>query len=101
MMSLTLWPPWGPPEGNHVCPVIRGEAVLLDNQLISLMSLIFFVYLFIFGPFFPKEDVSVIDAVCSMDPVVTDDNDSDAFCWTRIIKSPRVFIICLTGFYIN
>lgn len=84
-----------------MCPIIRGEAVILDNQLLLLMSLIFFEYLLIFGPFFPKEEVSIIDAVCLMDPVVIDDNDSDAFCWTKIIKSPRVFIICLTGFYIN
>lgn len=57
-----------------------------------------FIYLF-FGLFFPpKEDVSIIDAVSLMDPVVIDNNDSDAFCWTKIIKSPRVLIICVTGF---
>lgn len=67
----------------------------MENQLILLMSLIFFVYLFIFGLFFPKEDVSIINAVCLMGPVVIDNNDSDAFCWTKIIESPRVFIICL------
>lgn len=66
--------------------------------MVLLMSLTFFVYLFIFGLFFPKEDVGIIDAVCLMDPVVIDNNDSDAFCWTKIIKSLRVFIICLTGF---
>lgn len=59
-----------------------------------------FNYLFIFLVFFfpQKEDVSIIDAVCLMDPVVIDNNDSDAFCWTEIIKSPRVLIICVTGF---
>lgn len=65
------------------------------------MSLIFFVYVFISALFFLKEDVSIIDAVCLMDPDEIDNNDSDAFYWAEIIKSPRVFIICLTGFYIN
>lgn len=56
--------------------------------------------LFFFLVFFlpPKEDVSIIDAVCLMDPVEIDNNDSHAFCWTKIIKSPRVLIICVTGF---
>lgn len=98
MMTLILWPSFGQLEWNHVCPVIVREAVILENQLILLMSLILFVYLFIFYVFFPKEDVNIIDAVCLMDPVVIDNSDSDAFCWIKIIKSPRVFIICLTGF---
>lgn len=98
VMTLILWPSFGQLEWNHACPVIVREAVVLENELILLMSLIFFDYLFIFGVFFPKEDVNIIDAVCLMDPVVIDNSDSDAFCWIKIIKSPRVFIICLTGF---
>ena len=98
VMTLILWPSFRQLEWNHVCPVIVREAVVLENELILLMSLIFFDYLFIFGVFFPKEDVNIIDAVCLMDPVVIDNSDSDAFCWIKIIKSPRVFIICLTGF---
>lgn len=70
-----------------MCPVIVREAVILENQLILLMSLIFFVYLFIFDVLFPKEDVNIIDAVCLMDPVVIDNSDSDAFCWIKIIKA--------------
>lgn len=81
-----------------MCPAITNEAFILENQLVLLMSLILFVYLFIFGPFIPKEDASIIHAVCLMDPVAIDNNDSDAFCWTKIIKSPRVFVMCLTGF---
>lgn len=79
-------------------PAIIKEAVILESQLILLMSLILFVYLFIFGLFVPKEDASIIHAVCLMDPVVIDNSDSDAFCWTKIMKSPRVFVMCLTGF---
>lgn len=45
------------------------------------MSLVFFVYLFIFAIFFLKEDVSIIDAVCLMDPIEIDNNDFDAFYW--------------------
>lgn len=64
-----------------------------------LMSLILFVCLFVyFWSFVLKEDVSIIHAVCLMDPVAIGNNDYDAFCWAQIIKSPRVFIICLTGF---
>lgn len=81
-----------------MCPTTRKEAVILENQLILLMSLILFVYLFIFGLLFPKEDASIIHAVCLMDPVAIDNDDSDAFFWTKIIKSPRVFVMCLTGF---
>lgn len=77
-----------------MCPTIIKEALILENQLILLMSLILCVYLFIFGLLFPKEDASIIHAVCLMDPVAIDNN---AFCWTKIIKSPRVFVMCLTG----
>ena len=98
MVTLILWPSFGQLERNHVCPVIVREAVILENQLILLMSLIFFVYLFILYVFFPREDVNIIGAVCLMDPVVIDNSDSDALCWIKIIKSPRVFVICLTGF---
>lgn len=97
-MRLNLWPSFGPLKRKNSCPAIRRQAVILENQLILLMSLIFSVYLFTFGLFFLKEDVNIIGAVCLVDPVVIDNNDSDAFCWTKIIKSSRVFIICLTGF---
>lgn len=62
------------------------------------MSLIFFVY---FALFFLEEDGSIRDAVCLMNPIEINNNDSDAFYWAEIIKSPRVCIICLAGFYIN
>lgn len=80
--------------------IIIREAVILETQFILLTNLISIVYLFIYFLVFfpPKEDVSIIDAVSLMDPVVIDNNDSDAFCWTKIIKSPRVLIICVTGF---
>lgn len=81
-----------------MCPTTIKEAVILENQLILLMSLISFVYLCIFGLLFPKEDASIIHVVCLMDPVAIDNNDSDAFFWIKIIKSPRVFAMCLTGF---
>lgn len=81
-----------------MCPTVIKEAAILENQLVLLMSFILFVYLFIFGLLFPKEDASIVHAVCLMDPIASDNNDSDAFSWPKIIKSPRAFVMCLTGF---
>lgn len=100
-MRIIPGPSMGPLAGNQMRLIIIREAVILETQFILLTNLISIVYLFIYFLVFffpPKEDVSIIDAVSLMDPVVIDNNDSDAFCWTKIIKSPRVLIICVTGF---
>lgn len=99
MGRIIPWPSMRPLARNQMRLIIIREAVILETQLILLMNFISIVYFFFFGLFLPpKEDVSIIDAVCLMDPVVIDNNDSHAFCWTKIIKSPRVLIICVTGF---
>lgn len=59
-----LWTSFGPPELNHTFPAITREDVILENRWTLLMSLNFLcLYLFIFGLFFTKENVSIIAAV--------------------------------------